>query len=120
MDLSGTRIRRAVRDTWTELKARRAGRAGIVKPKVNSARQIAGITGALMSNGYDRIAEGSKAYEKSFDPHIPPSVHVSYNDMLRHNVPVPLAERCIEDWQSPPRPDVDAELNAILDEAGDC
>jgi hypothetical protein len=120
MDLSGTRIRRAVRDTWTELKARRAGRAGIVRPKVNSARQIAGIIGALMSNGYDRIAEGSKAYEKSFDPHIPPSVHVSYNDMLRHNVPVPLAERCIEDWQSPPRPDVDAELNAILDEAGDC
>jgi len=119
MDLPVTRIRRAMRDTWIEIRARRAGRAGIVKPKVNSARQIAGITGALMSNGYDRIAESSKAYEKSFDPHIPPSVHISYNDMLRQNVPVPLAGRCIEAWRNPPRPDVDAELDAILDEAVD-
>ena len=115
MDFSRARIRRALRETWIEIKARRAGRAGIVRPKVNSPRQIAGITGALMSNGFDRIAEGSKAYEKSFDPHIPPSVHISYNDMRRQNVPVPLAERCIEDWQDPPRPEVDAELHAILD-----
>ncbi len=117
MDLSRARIRRAVRETWIEIKARRAGRAGIVRPKVNSPRQIAGITGALMSNGFDRIAESSKAYEKSFDPHIPPSVHISYNDMQRQNVPVPLSERCIEDWQDPPRPEVDAELNAMLDDA---
>ena len=108
-----------MRETWIEIRARRAGRAGIVKPKVNSPRQIAGITGALMSNGFDRIAESSKAYEKSFDPHIPPSVHISYNDMQRQNVPVPLAERCIEDWQAPPRPEVDAELSAMLDEADD-
>lgn len=117
MDLSWSRLRRGARETWIELKARRAGRRGIVRPKVNSARQIAGITGALMSNGFDRIAESSKAYEKSFDPHIPPSVHISYNDMRRQNVPVPLAERCIEDWQAAPRPEVDEELTAILDDA---
>ena len=119
MEFSWARLRRAVRETWIEIKARRAGRAGIVKPKVNSARQIAGITGALMSNGFDRIAESSEAYEKSFEPHIPPSVHVSYNDMRRQNVPIPLAERCIENWQDPVRPEVEAELNAMLDETFD-
>ena len=116
MDLSRARIRRAVRETWIEIKARRAGRRGIVRPKVNSPRHIAGITGSLMSAGFDRIAEGSEAYEKSFDPHIPPSVHISYNDMRRQNVPVPLAERCIEDWRAEPRPEIDDELQAILDE----
>lgn len=119
MDLSRARIRRFVRECYLEVKARRAGRRGIPQPKVNSPRQIAGITGALMSNGFDRIAEGSKAYEKSFDPHIPPSVHISYNDMRRQNVPVPLAERCIDEWNAPPRPEIDAELAAIIDDATD-
>ena len=117
MDLSRARIRRAFRETWIEIKARRAGRAGVPRPKINSPRQIAGITGALFSNGFDRIMEGQKAYEKSFEPHIPPSVHISYNDMRRQNVPVPLAERCIEDWRAAPRPEIDEELSAMIDEA---
>ena len=110
------RLRRTIREARLEIRARRAGRRGIATPKVNSARHIAGITGNLMSAGFDRIAEGSKAYEKSFDPHIPPSVHISYNDMQRQNVPVPLVERCIEDWQAAPRPEIDQELQAILEE----
>lgn len=111
------RLRRVIRETRIELKARRAGRRGIRTPKVNSARHIAGITGNLMSAGFDRIAEGSKAYEKSFEPHIPPSVHISYNDSLRQNVPIPLKERCIENWDASPRPEIDAELAAMLDDA---
>ena len=117
MSTRRARLRRTVREARLEIRARRAGRRGIATPKVNSARHIAGITGNLMSAGFDRIAEGSKAYEKSFDPHIPPSVHISYNDSLRQNMPVPLSERCVEDWAAPARPEVDAELRAMLDGA---
>ena len=119
MALTFPRVRRFIRESRSEITARRAGRRGIVAPKVNTSRHIAGITGNLMSNGFERIAESSKAYEKSFDPHIPPSAHISYNDMQRQNVPVPLSERCIEEWDAPPRPEIDAELNAMLDGASD-
>jgi len=119
MPATFARLRRFVREARVEIKARRDGRRGIIAPKVNTSRHIAGITGNLMSNGFDRIAESSKAYEKSFDPHIPPSVHISYNDMQRQNVPVPLSERCIEEWDAPLRPEIDDELRTILDRAND-
>lgn len=34
---------------------------------------------------------------RSFDQRIPPSIFVSDRDHRRHNQPMPLAERCIED-----------------------
>lgn len=64
-------------------------------------REIVGPTGAMLSNGWSRAAEGQAAYERSFAPRIPPSVHVSHNDAIRANHATPLVERCIEDWYAP-------------------
>lgn len=44
------------------------------------------------------MEKGSDAYVKSFDPKVPPSIFVSKRDMTRGNIPIPLVERCIEDW----------------------
>ena len=42
------------------------------------------------------MIEGSSAYLESFDPRIPPSLHVSRRDATRHNIPIPLVERRLE------------------------
>lgn len=44
------------------------------------------------------MEKGSDAYVKSFDPKVPPSIFVSKRDLTRENIPIPLVERCIEDW----------------------
>jgi hypothetical protein len=55
----------------------------------------------MLSNGWSRAAEGQAAYSRSFEPHIPPSIHVSHRDATRVNQAMPIAERCIEDWNAP-------------------
>lgn len=62
-----------------------------------SARQIVGPTGNLFSGGWKAFESGREAYMRSFDPRVPASVHVSARDRTRANIPVPLAERCIDD-----------------------
>lgn len=56
----------------------------------------------MFSRGWDAMADGSSAYVKSFDPKVPPSIFISQRDMTRSNIPVPLVERCIEDWAIKP------------------
>jgi hypothetical protein len=63
-----------------------------------AARHIVGPTGAMFSNGWDELQDNQSAFLRSFDPRVPPSVHVSERDLTRANMPVPLVERCIEDW----------------------
>lgn len=86
------------RSFTSEWKARREGRRHLVSNIHRSARDVIGPTGAMWSNGWDAMEKGSDAYIKSFDPKIPPSIFVSERDRTRGSIPVPLVERCIEDW----------------------
>lgn len=61
-------------------------------------REIVGPTGNMLSNGWSHAAQGQEAFQRSFDPRIPPSIHISHRDATRANHAIPLAERCIEDW----------------------
>lgn len=86
------------RSFTTEWKARRVGRRHLVSDISRSARDVIGPTGWMWSNGWDAMTKGSDAYVKSFDRRIPPSIFVSERDRTRNNIPIPLVERCIEDW----------------------
>ncbi len=50
---------------------------------------------------WDKLDQGGDDYMKSFEPKVPPSLHVSHNDQTRHNKPVPLVERVIEEFGAP-------------------
>lgn len=63
-----------------------------------AARDIIGPTGNMFSGGWELFAETNVAYMRSFDPRIPPSIHISQADATRHRDAIPLVERCIEDW----------------------
>ncbi len=82
-------------DEW---KARRRGRRYLSRDIGTAAREIVGPTGDMLSSGWEQLEANSKAYLRSFDPRVPPSLHVSSRDLTRANMPVPLVERCIEDW----------------------
>ena len=93
------------RSFTSEWKARRQGRKHYVNDIGKSARHVIGPTGWMWSNGWDAMEKGSTAYLKSFDPKVPRSVFVSEREMTRQSIPIPLVERCIEDWgtgDSPP------------------
>ncbi|MEM7091893.1 MAG: hypothetical protein AAF567_02725 [Actinomycetota bacterium] len=81
----------------TEWKARRAGRRGVHSQIHRAARDVTGPTGWVFSASFDKLDQHGDAYIKSFDRRIPPSIFVSERDRTRHNTPMPLAERCIED-----------------------
>ena len=63
-----------------------------------AARHIIGPTGYQWSNAWKRLEDDDGSYLSSFDPRIPPSIHISSRDKTRANMAVPLVERCIEDW----------------------
>ena len=86
---------RALAKEWL---ARRDGRRHLGNDLGRSAREVVGPTGWMWSRGWDAMEKGSSAYVKSFDPRVPPSLFVSARDSTRSNLPVPLVERCIEDW----------------------
>lgn len=81
-----------------EWKARRAGRRHVADDIYRPARDVIGPTGWMWSNGWDAMQEGSEAYLRSFDPRVPHSMFISERDRTRSNIPIPLIERCIEDW----------------------
>lgn len=83
---------------FVEWQARRAGARFVESDLPSAARQILGPTGNLYSNGWDEFESGRHAYVDSFDPRIPPSLHISAQDCRRSKMPIPLVERCIEDW----------------------
>lgn len=53
-----------------------------------------------MTATWDQLDEKGDAYMRSFDRRLPPSLHVSERDRTRANMPIPLVERCIEDWKA--------------------
>ena len=63
-------------------------------------RDVVGPTGWLMSNAWDELAQHGEAYKQSFDRRLPPSLFVSERDRTRAKQPMPLSERCIEDYHT--------------------
>ena len=86
---------------WLDRRATRRVHKGATSL---TARDIAGATGWVRSNAWDKIAEGSEAYAKSFSPRVPPSLHISHRDATRHNIPIPVPERCLEDYDNTTTP----------------
>ncbi len=86
------------REFRAEIKARRAGRKFVPNDIRRSAREITGPTGWVLSRHWKALDSHGEAYLKSFDPRIPPSLHISQRDATRYNMPIPLVERCVEDW----------------------
>lgn len=89
-----------LKEFFTEWQSRRAGIRHVPNHLGRSARDVVGWTGVGFSSAWDRLGEGSKAYVKSFEPRVPPSLFVSERDRTRHNQPIPLAERRIEHYHS--------------------
>ena len=92
-----------LRHRWREWRADRAQRlpAPNDNPRVRAARDVVGVTGMGTTAMWDKLNEGGDGYMKSFEPKVPPSLHISHNDQTRHNRPVPLVERVIEDFGQP-------------------
>ena len=57
----------------------------------------------MWSGGWKAMDEGKEAYVKSFDRKLPPSLFVSERDRTRHNIPVPLVERMVEEHAKDPQ-----------------
>ena len=83
---------------FAEWMARREGARRLPREIHTAARHIIGPTGFQWSDAWRRLEEDGPAYMRSFDPKIPASVFMSPSDLTRSVHPVPLAERCIEDW----------------------
>ena len=67
-----------------------------------AARHVTGAIGAGTSPAYEALAEGGESLNRSLRKNpLPPSTHVSHRDATRHNLPVPLSERCIQDHRKP-------------------
>lgn len=89
------------RDLGREWLARRRGSESRPLGIFTATRDIIGPTGWQWTSAWDRLEQDGGAYLRSFDPRLPPSLHVSQRDRTRANQPIPLPERCIEDWNSP-------------------
>ncbi|MDG1410307.1 MAG: hypothetical protein P8L46_01325 [Acidimicrobiales bacterium] len=92
-------IRSRLEDLVAEIRARRAGKLHS-SPQSQAIRHIVGPTGYLAQNTLGPAAKGAAAFNQSFAPRVPPSLHISHADARRQGTIVPLAERCIEDWQT--------------------
>ena len=99
----GKGFRHRTRELYLEWQARRAGRRGLNSNIHRATRDVTGPTGWAFSATWEKLDEHGEAYMKSFDPRVPPSIFVSERDRLRHNHPMPLVERCIEDHRPQPR-----------------
>lgn len=95
-------ITRKCRAALAEWAARREGARHLPRDIYTAARHIVGPTGFAWSGAWQRLDESGADYLRSFDPRIPPSVFLSPSDLTRSIHPVPLAERCIEDWGQRP------------------
>ena len=101
---------RRVRNLLTEWKARRDGSRHVQSSIRRSARDIIGATGNGLSAAWDELERHGEAYAQSFDRRLPPSLHISHRDAVRHQRAIPLVERCIEDWRQ--EPDTESEQPA--------
>lgn len=103
------RLLAAITSRWraviAEWAARREGARHLPRDIFTAARHIVGPTGYAWSGTWQRLDEDGANYLRSFDPKIPASVFLSPSDLTRAVHPVPVAERCIEDWSKPAPPD---------------
>ena len=84
---------------------RPAGRPRPESDVFTAARHVIGAIGAGTSPAYDALAEGAESLNRSLRENpLPPSPHISHRDSTRHNIPVPLSERCIEDYRKTAEP----------------
>ncbi len=90
-----------------EIKARRDGRRHVPSTIARATRDITGPTGYNVRNTLDQLEKHGDDYVRSFDRRLPPSTFVSERDRKRANLPMPVAERCIEDWGKPGEPPAD-------------
>ena len=87
------------KELLAEWGARRAGRKGMESTGLHkTVRDVTGPVGNAHSRSWDMASEHTKKYNQSFDPRVPPSLFVSERDRKRANQPMPVSERCIEDW----------------------
>jgi len=104
------RLSLMIKELVAEIKSRRRGRRGLpARAEHNAVREVVGPTGFMWSRGWDTMAAGAKAFENSFDPHLPPSLHISEQERHRFHLAIPVAERCLED-QSRTTPERSAGL----------
>ena len=94
-------ITRKFRAAIAEWSARREGARHLPRDIFTAARHIVGPTGYAWSGTWQRLDEDGANYLRSFDPKVPASVFLSPSDLTRAVHPVPLPERCIEDWSEP-------------------
>lgn len=103
-----TRRMRSRRGWWRDLGrewlARRRGSQSLSRGIFTATRDIIGPTGWQWSNAWNHLERDGQAYLRSFDPRLPPSLYVSQRDRTRAGRPIPLPERCIEDWYGAPPP----------------
>ncbi len=92
----------SIQDFFQEWGSRRRGRRHVPPMAGSATRDIIGPTGFAFSAAWEELEKGGDAYLDSFDRRLPPSIFVSERDRLRAGQPMPVVERCIEDWGSNP------------------
>ena len=80
-----------------EWRARREGRRHLTSNIMRVTRAIGGA-GTIGHRGLRVVERGGDTFVESFDRRIPPSEFVSQRDRKRSSMPIPLSERCVEDW----------------------
>lgn len=98
-----------IRELRLEWLARRRGAKHVSADIRKAARDIIGPTGWQWSPSWDLLEKKGDAYVRSFDPRVPRSIHISHRDRMLANMPVPLVERCIEDWGKTDSVDKDSD-----------
>lgn len=65
-----------------------------------ATRHITGAIGAGTTPTFDALEKGADSLNRSLvEQPLPPSTHISHRDSVRHNVAVPISERCLEDFR---------------------
>ena len=98
--MSNGRWKRVFRVWGDERRSRRTGGNGVAR----ATRDIVGPLGWVSSSAWQRLADNMDTYNQSFDRQLPPSLHVSERDRVRHGQVIPLRERCIEGSSREPKP----------------
>ena len=89
-----------LREWRMEWSARRVGRRYVTSNLGRATRAMGGM--GVCHKGLYRIENGGDTYAESFDRRLPPSLFVSERDRRRAGLPIPLSERCLEDWGGSP------------------
>ena len=92
-------VKLKLKEFFAEWSARRSGHKAMESTGLHkTVREVTGPVGNAHSRSWDMASTHNKKYNQSFDPRVPPSLFVSERDRKRANQPMPVSERCIEDW----------------------